>query len=72
MDFVLRVVDLFSAGMAAVGAMIVIGAIYKMFSERANHRPVQSGEWWKIAEGTLLAVVGASNFLHQLIAGLQF
>ena len=72
MDNVLRLVDLFSAGMAVVGAMIVIGALYKMFSERANDRPVQSGEWWKIAEGTLLAVVGASNFLHQLIAGLQF
>ena len=72
MDNVLRLVDLLSAGMTVVGAMIVISALYKMFSERANDRPVQSGEWWKIAEGTLLAVVGESNFLHQLIAGLQF
>lgn len=72
MDNVLRLVDLLSAGMTVVGAMIVISALYKMFSERANDRPVQSGEWWKIAEDTLLAVVGASNFLHQLIAGLQF
>lgn len=72
MDNVLRLVDLLSAGMTVVGAMIVISALYKMFSERANDRPGQSGEWWKIAEGTLLAVVGSSNFLHQLIAGLQF
>ena len=72
MDNVLRLVDLFSAGMTVVGAMIVISAVYKMFSERANDRPIQSGEWWKILEGALLAIVGASNFLHQLIAGLQF
>lgn len=72
MDSVLRLVDLLSAGMTVVGAMVVISALYKMFSERANDRPVQSGEWWKIAEGALLAVVGASNFLHQLVAGLQF
>lgn len=72
MDNVLRLVDLFSAGMTVVGAMIVISAVYKMFSERANDRPIQSGEWWKILEGALLAIVGASNFLHQLLAGLQF
>lgn len=72
MDSVLRLVDLLSTGMTVVGAMVVISALYKMFSERANDRPVQSGEWWKIAEGALLAVVGASNFLHQLVAGLQF
>ena len=72
MDSVLRLVDLLSAGMTVVGAMVVISALYTMLSERANDRPVQSGEWWKIAEGALLAVVGASNFLHQLVAGLQF
>lgn len=72
MDTVLRFIDLMSGGMAVVGAMIIISAIYKMFSDRAIDRPVQSGEWWKLAEGAMLAVVGTSNVLHQLIAGLKF
>ncbi len=72
MDSVLRLVDLLSAGMTAVGAMVVIAAVYKMFNERASDVPIKSGEWWKLAEGALLAVVGGSNFLHQLIANLQF
>lgn len=72
MEYVLRITHLLELMLVAVGGLTAIWAIYQLISSRVGPRGGGStGEdWWMLALGAFLAVVGASGFISGVIGSI--
>lgn len=71
MDYISQFGGLADGVLVAVGAMILIGAVYELTQARAQGRPSDSSEWWKIAQGAALAIAGAAHIITALLGTLK-
>lgn len=73
MDSVLKIVHLLELCLTAVGGLVTIWAVYQLISSRVGPRSGGSTgeEWWLLALGVFLAVVGASGYISGLLGNIS-
>ena len=72
MENVLRITHLLELMIVAVGGLTAIWSIYQLISSRVGPRGGggTGEEWWMLALGAFLAVVGASGFISGVIGSI--
>ncbi len=73
MESVLKIVHLLELMLTAVGGLVTIWAVYQLISSRVGPRSGGStgDEWWVLALGVFLAVVGGSGFISGVLSNIS-
>ena len=66
-----KLVSLGSVALVVVGVCIIVNALYQMSDEKSKSRPSDGSEWWTLAKGGVLVIVGGSTYLIDLFGLLS-
>lgn len=72
MENIQRVATLMGAGLTLGGVLISVNALYQMADQKSKNGSSDGTEWWNLAKGVLMAVVGGSGFIASIIGNIQF